>query len=142
MVINVDHDQRRLTILEHAFSLFAESGYDGVTYQKIADRCGISRTTIYKYFHSKEQIFNYAIKLATGKINAMVEKVLFRKDWSAKEKLVRVLHITSKMLAENRIFLLVILEYLLSQKSVGNDVRRKVRRHTFGLKYLFQKLLA
>jgi len=76
----VDHDQRRLSILENAFALFAESGYDGVTYQKIADRCGISRTSIYRYFRTKEEIFDYAVKQATGKINTMIEKVLDRVD--------------------------------------------------------------
>ncbi|MGN1064835.1 MAG: TetR/AcrR family transcriptional regulator, partial [Thermoguttaceae bacterium] len=44
-------------ILERAFELFAEEGFSGVTYQKIADRCGISRTSIYKYFKDKDQIF-------------------------------------------------------------------------------------
>ena len=130
-----------MSILEHAFALFAESGYDGVTYQKIADRCGISRTTIYRYFHTKEQIFDYAVKQATGKINAMVEKVLDRADWPPKEKIIRVMHITAKMLEDNRLFLSVLLEYLLSQKNSGADMRRKVRRHTFGMQFVLQRLL-
>ena len=141
MAILVDHEQRRVCILEHAFALFAESGYDDVTYQKIADRCGISRTTIYKYFHNKEQIFNYAIKFSTGNINAMIEKVLDRKDWSPKEKITRILHITAKMLADNQMFLAVILNYILSQRTRGTDVRSKVRRYTYGMKHLLEKLL-
>ena len=137
----VDHEQRRMSILEHAFALFAESGYDGVTYQKIADRCDISRTTIYRYFHTKEQIFDYAVKQATGKINTMIEKVLDRADWSPKEKIVRIMHITAKMLEDNKLFLSVVLEYLLSQKNSGANVHRKVRRHTFGMRFLLQRLL-
>ena len=130
-----------MSILEHAFALFAERGYDDVTYQKIADRCGISRTSIYRYFRTKELIFDYAVKQATGKINMMVEKVLDRADWSPKEKIVRIMHITAKMLEDNRLFLLVVLEYLLSQKNSGADVHRKVRRHTFGMQFLLQRLL-
>ena len=141
MTANVDHDQRRLSILEHAFSLFAESGYHRVTYQKIADRCGISRTTIYRYFQNKEQIFDFAIKEANGKLNTMIEKVLDRKDWSAGEKLIRVLHITVRLLADNRLFLTVVLDYLLSRKDKGTVVSRKVRRHTFGMKHLLDRLL-
>lgn len=141
MSTQVDHNQRRVRILERAFELFAEKGYSGVTYQKIADRCEISRTTIYRYFQNKEQIFNFAIKLSTGKINSMVEKVLDRKDWSPREKTVRVLHITVKLLADNRVFLTVVLDYLLSQKNSGADVRRKVRRHTFGMIHLLERLL-
>ena len=141
MTTVVDHDQRRLSILENAFALFAESGYGGVTYQKIADRCGISRTSIYRYFRTKEEIFDYAVKQATGKINTMIEKVLDRVDWSPKEKIVRIMHITAKMLEDNRQFLSVVLEYLLSQKNSGADMRRKVRRYTFGMQFVLQRLL-
>ncbi len=141
MTILVDHKQRRLAILERAFALFAAEGYDGVTYQKIADRCEISRTTIYKYFKNKEQIFDYAISLATGNLTTMLEKVLNRKDWTAVEKIRRILHITIKMLAENRIFLTVVLDYVFTQKQSGRNLRRKVRRHTIGVKFLLAKLL-
>ncbi|MDR0705052.1 MAG: TetR/AcrR family transcriptional regulator [Planctomycetaceae bacterium] len=141
MTILVDHQQRRNMILESAFSLFAEEGYSGVTYQKIANRCGISRTSIYKYFQNKEQIFTYAVKLATGNLNTMVEKVLDRKEWTSLEKIVRILHLTVRMLEDNRIFLTVILDYVLIQKHSGKDVKRRVRHHTFGMKFLLSRLL-
>ncbi len=137
----VDHEQRRIVILEQAFALFAKEGYGGVTYQKIADRCDISRTAIYKYFRNKEEIFTYAIKLATGNLNGMVEKVLGRKDWSAVDKIRRVLHITIRMLEENRVFLTVVLDFILTQKQQDKDVKRRIRRHTFGMKFLLSKLL-
>ena len=141
MTIIVDHEQRRHMILERAFALFAEEGYGGVTYQKIADRCDIARTAIYKYFKNKEEIFKYAIMLATGNLTAMVEKVLARKDWTAKDKIQRILHITIRMLEGNRVFLTVVLDYVLTQKQSGKDVKRRVRRHTFGMKFLLARLL-
>ncbi|MGL4594297.1 MAG: TetR/AcrR family transcriptional regulator [Thermoguttaceae bacterium] len=141
MTLSVDHILRRNTILETAFVLFAEEGYGGVTYQKIADRCGIARTTIYKYFQNKEEIFRFAISLATSNLSTMVEKVLDRRDWKPMEKLERILHITVRLLAENRIFLTVVLDYILTQKQSGKDVKRQIRRHTFGMKYLIAKLL-
>ncbi len=141
MTILVDHEQRKVVILENAFALFAEEGYNGVTYQKIADRCEISRTSIYKYFQNKEQIFDYAIKQATGKMEMLYERIRDRKDWSSLEKLQRFLHVLAKTLDENRLFLKVLLEYLISQKQAGNDIRRKVRRHTLGIKFVMGHLL-
>ncbi|MDR1269686.1 MAG: TetR/AcrR family transcriptional regulator [Planctomycetaceae bacterium] len=141
MAISVDHQQRRNMILERAFALFAEEGYSGVTYQKIANRCDISRTAIYKYFQNKEEIFTYAVKLATGNLNTMVEKILDRKEWTPLEKIVRILHLTVRMLEDNRVFLTVVLDYVLTQKQSGKDVKRKVRRHTFGMKFLLSRLL-
>ena len=46
MAIIVEHDKRRKEILEKSLEVFAAEGYEDVTFQKIADRCGITRTTL------------------------------------------------------------------------------------------------
>jgi hypothetical protein len=71
----------------------------------------------------------------------MVEKILDRKEWTPSEKIVRILHLTVRMLEDNRVFLTVVLDYVLTQKQSGKDVKRKVRRHTFGMKFLLSRLL-
>jgi hypothetical protein len=86
-------------------------------------------------------MFLYAIKLATGNLNTLVENVLRHHEGTPLEKLIRILHRTVRLLADNRIFLTVVLDYILTQKQNGKDVRRQVRRHTFGMKYLFMRLL-
>jgi len=141
MTSSVDHHQRRIQILTKAFALFAEEGYAGVTYQKVADRCGISRTAIYKYFQNKEEIFLYAVKLATDNLTTLIENTLRHHEGTSLEKLVRVLRVIVRLLADNRIFLTVILDFILTQKQHGKDIRRQVRRRTFGLKHLLTKLL-
>lgn len=142
MTAYVDHGARRDRIAEAAFDLFAEHGYDGVTFGKIASRCGISRTAIYQYFPDKERIFLYAIRQATDKMSSTIQKVVDRTDLSYSEKLRRILHLTLKLLAENRVFLTVVLHYLITQKQSGTNVRRKVRRHTFGMRFLLGRLIA
>ena len=141
MMTTVDHQQRRVQILTKAFALFAEEGYAGVTYQKVADRCGISRTAIYKYFQNKEEMFLYAIELATRNMNTLIENTLRHYEGTPLEKLVRVMRVTVRLLADNRIFLTVILDYILTQKQNGKDVRRQVRRRTSGMKHLLIRLL-
>ena len=141
MTVYVDHNARRKLILDTAFSLFAQEGYDGVTYQKIAESCNISRTTIYKYFKDKEQIFNYAIHQATERISSTIQKVMNRIDLAPDAKIKRILHLTLKLLAENHVFLTVVLDYLITQKAAGSNVRRIVRRHTFGMKILLSRLV-
>jgi len=141
MTTTVDHHQRRIQILTKAFALFAEEGYNGVTYRKVADRCGISRTAIYKYFQNKEEMFLYAVQLATDNLTTLIENTLRHHEGTFLEKLVRVLRVIVRLLADNRIFLTVILDYILTQKQHGKDIRRQVRRHTFGLKHLLIRLL-
>ena len=127
--------------MEKAFALFAEEGYAGVTYKKVADRCGLSRTAIYRYFQNKEEMFLYAVELATNNMNTRIEQILRLNKKTPLEKLTRVLHVTVRLLADNRVFLTVILDYILTQKQHGKDIRRQIRRRTFGVKYLFAKLL-
>ena len=141
MTTTVDHQQRRIQILTKAFALFAKEGYAGVTYQKVADRCGISRTAIYKYFQNKEEIFIYAVKLATDNLTTLIENTLRHHEGTPLEKLVRVMRVTVRLLADNHIFLTVILDYILTQKQHGKDIRRQVRRRTFGFKHLLIRLL-
>jgi AcrR family transcriptional regulator len=44
-------------ILEAAFSVFGEAGYQATVIKDIADRAGISAGTIYTYFHDKMDLF-------------------------------------------------------------------------------------
>jgi len=86
-------------------------------------------------------MFHYAVKLATDNLTTLIENTLRRHGGTTLEKLVRVMRVTVRLLADNRIFLTVILDYLLTQKQHGKDIRRQVRRRTFGLKYLLIRLL-
>ncbi|MCL2174616.1 MAG: TetR/AcrR family transcriptional regulator, partial [Treponema sp.] len=57
MAIAVEHEQRRKKILEKALTVFMDDGFEDATFQKIADRCGITRTILYLYFKNKKEIF-------------------------------------------------------------------------------------
>jgi hypothetical protein len=86
-------------------------------------------------------MFLYAIKLATNNLTTLIENTLRHHEGMTLEKLVRVLRVTVRLLADNRIFLTVILDYIITQRQHGKDVRRQVRRHTFGMRHLIAKLL-
>ena len=44
------------TIVEAARSLAAERGYDGLSMQAVAERSGVARATIYRYFTTKDDL--------------------------------------------------------------------------------------
>jgi len=49
--------QRREQVMEAAFRLFAEQGYDGTTVGDICDVLGVGKGVFYWYFDSKEALF-------------------------------------------------------------------------------------
>lgn len=51
-----DYDEKRSSILETAAQLFAADGYDGASVTDITKACGISKSSLYHYFPSKEDI--------------------------------------------------------------------------------------
>lgn len=53
---SADYDERKLAIVEQAASLFASRGFNGASVADIAERCKTSKSLIYHYYESKEDI--------------------------------------------------------------------------------------
>jgi AcrR family transcriptional regulator len=51
-----DYEERRGEIVEHAARLFAERGFHGASIADLADACGTSKSLLYHYYKSKEDI--------------------------------------------------------------------------------------
>lgn len=51
-----DYDERKLAIVEQAAALFAARGFNGASMSDIAERCKTSKSLIYHYYESKEDI--------------------------------------------------------------------------------------
>ncbi len=140
MGIVIDHTARKHDIIAKSIQLFAEQGYDGVTYQKVADCCGIARTTLYKYFRNKREIFSTAIwEVANLLIDRYAE--ILPAQTSAVNRLDRVIHAVLQLLFEQRVILTVILDYVLAAQRAGHNVSRAIARHTIGLRRVIQHLV-
>lgn len=140
MGIVIDHQARRRAIIAKSIQLFAEQGYDGVTYQKIADSCDIARTTLYKYFRNKRQIFNYAIWEASTLSNQRFAQILNPRD-TVVTRLDRLMHAVLTLLFEQRLMMTVILDYLLAAHRSGRNISRNINRHTITFKRVVQRLI-
>ena len=113
MAIIVEHDKRKKEILETALDLFMEKGYEDVTFQKIADRCGITRTTLYIYFKNKKEIFVWSIKQLTSEIEASLMDIIHDESKTVQDRLLSVLDKILEKCSENHLLFTVTLTYLL-----------------------------
>ena len=140
MAILVNHDERRREILRRSLRLFAECGYADVTFQRIADRCGLARTALYKYFHHKRQIFDGAVTLATTDLVVKYREILTQPGTYA-GKIEAVIEEALKILFTQRELLLVITEYTVAVKRSGKSLRWVIARHTRDFKAALRYLL-
>lgn len=141
MAIIVEHDKRKLEILQKSLDVFVEEGYEDATFQKIADRCGITRTTLYIYFKNKHEIFLGSIKELLAELEKSINIVLADDSLSAKEALKKTCDILIDQCTESKKLFRVILNYLLQIKKTGVDPNDRVKRRVVKLRHVFSTLI-
>jgi len=141
MSIVVEHDKRRKKILEKALIVFQEDGFENATFQKIADKCGITRTILYLYFKNKREIFLYSIKEFLISVEENINTTRADKSLNSVEKMTKVLLDIFKMLEHNRKLLSVVLDYLLHLSKTDVDPEERVRRRTVKLRHILASMV-
>ena len=141
MAIIVEHEKRKHEILEKSLDIFVEEGYEDVTFQKIADRCGITRTTLYIYFKNKREIFLCSIKQLTAGLEEGLREIIKSKDITDSKKLKDILVLILRKCEENRKLFNVVLTYLLQIQKSGKDSGERVRRRVLRLRHLLSWIL-
>jgi AcrR family transcriptional regulator len=141
MSIVVEHEKRRYEILEKALDVFMEEGYEDVTFQKIADRCDITRTTLYIYFKNKKDVFNFSIKQLLQILEDDITGIKKESALSFTEKLVSVMIVIIDRLEGNNRLLSVVLDYLINNSKQGFDPGYQVRRRTVRLRHILATML-
>ncbi len=62
--------QRRASILQHTREVLTREGYDGLTMDRLADACGVTKPTLYNAFGSKDALLAAAVQDVYGRILA------------------------------------------------------------------------
>ena len=68
--------RRRTQILDIAAKVFAGFGFAATDVQVIADRLGVGKGTVYRYFPTKEQLFLAAVERGLKELTAKMDRVL------------------------------------------------------------------
>lgn len=59
----VDYGERKLHIANQAMQVFSDKGYYNTSLEDISASCNMGRTTLYKYFRNKDEIYFYILEL-------------------------------------------------------------------------------
>jgi AcrR family transcriptional regulator len=137
----IEHEKRKQEILDKALDVFVEEGYEDTTFQKIAERCGITRTILYLYFKNKKEIFSSSIKRFMGKIEESIQLVAMDPAKSSSEKLVNIGEMVVQLCEKESKLLSIILDYLLRLKTSGVDPDERVRRRTIRMRHIITTIV-
>lgn len=67
-------------IIDAAFSVFGETGYDATLIKDIAQRAGISSGTIYTYFKDKKDLFRATVQEGWNRFLAQIRELVDSKE--------------------------------------------------------------
>ncbi len=98
---------RRDQIVEAAREVIGENGYEQTSMDQIAKRAGLSRSTVYEYFRSKEEILRGSFAAHREKLGSELERCL-RNASTVAEQLTAFLDICLASVDENRDYFLAI----------------------------------
>lgn len=141
MAIVVEHDKRKHEILQKSLDVFIDEGYEDATFQKIADRCGITRTTLYIYFKNKYEIFLGSIKELLKEIEVELTEVVINNNLSSKDALLSIVSILLDSCQKNKKLFNVLLNYLLQIKKSGVDPNERVLRRVIRIRHLMSTIV-
>ncbi|MCR5217804.1 TetR/AcrR family transcriptional regulator [Treponema sp.] len=141
MAVLVEHNKRKREILEKSLELFIEEGYEDVTFQKIADKCGITRTTLYIYFKNKREIFVYSIKQMTETLEKSLIKIIKDDSLTSIDCLRNIFEEILSHIENNSQLFKVLLIYLIQLQKSGVNVDERVTRRVIRVQHLMSTII-
>lgn len=139
----VNHDKRKERILRQALIVFEENGLKESSLAQIAERCQISRPTLYQYFKDKNEIFYFAVKHFTDLMLAKYIAAAAREELSpaARLELILTMVIDELILEKPLVSALAVFYMETKSNKPGSPFQRHIDRRTIGYRRLLQRLV-
>ncbi len=137
----IDHESRKVKILQTALVVFAKEGYKDSNLSLIAQECGISRPTIYQYFKDKDEIYYYAVKLVTNKMFEKYVDFAWNSDANVLDRLISICSDIIDTGIQHIGELTSLVDVMFIMRKEGTDFNSVILRRTAKLNILFKRLL-
>jgi AcrR family transcriptional regulator len=135
----VDYDRRRREIAQKAIPVFAKNGFHDANLSNIAELCGFGRTTIYKYFKDKDEIFLFVLDGIFDRLESGAATALDR--GSAVERLATLLDVMVRDSIDDRDRMLIVLDLILRLKRDDSGYADGIRQRLVKLKSYFERVI-
>ena len=135
----VDYEARRREIASKAVSVFVRDGLAESNLSRIAALCGFGRTTIYKYFKNKDEIFLFTLEEIFKRVETETSAVATDASLGAADKLAGLLAVLVKASVEDTDRMILVMDLILDRSMEG--LESETRNRTMALRKVFEKVL-
>jgi AcrR family transcriptional regulator len=137
----IDIKLRKEQIMQEAIQVFIEEGYHKTKLHQIAERCNIGRTTIYKYFKNKNDIFNCAINNVFDLLENDYKIITAKSHASQLDKIKAYIGKILEDCYEKKSLLIMLIDLWLRIKRENNEFVTKIKKRASEIQEVFEKLL-
>lgn len=108
--VRLTKEDRKSQILQSAMEMFVQNGFDSTTTASIAKAANISEVTLFRYFSSKQQLFDEIMQPILS--ISSIEDSQIDENTSVKSKLIQLLLMRLNFIKENQgLIKLILLEH-------------------------------
>jgi AcrR family transcriptional regulator len=142
----IDYDAKRREIASKAASVLARDGILEANLGKIADRCGMGRTTLYQYFRNIGELVDFTLAETFARLDAEAEALLNDSSEKAVDRLIRLMQYLERAAVLEKDRMVLVLDFLLHPQrevpGVAFDVQKHVRVLRGGLERMLEQAIA
>lgn len=138
----VDYERRRQEIADKAVPVFAKDGFHDTNLSKIAELCGFGRTTIYKYFKSKDEIFVFVLDGIFRRFEDEAEAIVVDEAKDAAAKLTALVGGMVRESVDERDRMLIVIDLILRLRRDEIAVATGIRERLVRLRAYYERVLA
>jgi AcrR family transcriptional regulator len=137
----VDYEKRKYEVAEKAMRVFVKRGYHKTKLSHIAKANGIGRTTLYKYFKNKDEIFNFAISNTIRGLEKDYKNIVQSLDLNAVEKIKTIISNVLHDYEKKRDISLILVDLWIRMRIEKCDEIDELYRQVFDLQSAFEEIL-
>jgi AcrR family transcriptional regulator len=128
-------------IFKTAVRLFAQNGYEGTSVDQIASACYMAKGTLYYYFRSKEELFNYCVDLG---MKVLKRNIVMRSAMATDpvDKIKRVIAIQFELMEKYEKFIALLFSQMWGVDDRQSRLRQYISEYLFILKEIIDECSA
>ncbi|MEO6318769.1 MAG: TetR family transcriptional regulator [Acidimicrobiales bacterium] len=130
--LSPEQQERRRRLIDAAFELGAEGGYEAVQMRSVSETANVAMATIYRYFSSKDHLLSAAMMEWTERLRGRVEQSPPRGDTAA-DQMVDVLQRACRAMERQPKLSEALVRALMSADTGVRESGAEVSRHIAGM---------